>query len=336
MLINVRGRVESDPMGIPAPARMATAAPESFEAMLQQAQQEQVAPQQQQAPVEAPPVEEPAPVVDEAAEAPPEGDPTADAVSSDQTTDATPVPVTQVAGNNVANVLERGEPVRQETAGKGTDSPRTSTDAAESLLAAVMQRGAQATPTPLVAVTSPGVQAIGATKATEAPVRGIEGLAAKSGAPARATAVAGGYRTNAKVSAELIDNARDSVFKQILLKLTDGGGEMRVRLQPPDFGELDLHMTVERGNQLSLWIGAERPEMATMLHDNLDELRSALKAAGLEVTDAQVGTRDGNSDRRGTRGEHEHGDARDTARDADTARNRFGGYVTADGLDFWA
>jgi flagellar hook-length control protein FliK len=134
----------------------------------------------------------------------------------------------------------------------------------------------------------------------------------------------------------MLEQARDSVFKQILMKLNGDGGEMRLRLEPPDLGELDLRLVVEHGNKLSLTIGAERPDLAQLLQRHLDELKQTLQAAGLEVTSAQVETREhGGSrewrDQPASGGQRSHDDQAESA----PQMLRRAGYVTAEGLDFW-
>ena len=113
---------------------------------------------------------------------------------------------------------------------------------------------------------------------------------------------------------------------------------VRVRLQPPEFGELDVRLVVENGNQLNLTIAAERADMTQLLQRHLDELKHSLQAAGLDVAGASVhtrgeGSRDGARDQRGQGGVFA-GDTDEQA--AATTTPRLGGYVSAEGLDFWA
>jgi len=188
---------------------------------------------------------------------------------------------------------------------------------------------------PIVAGQSTAVQAVGATKAAgQGPMRGLDGDWQRATTPLRTPAATAGYRTSEAASAQLLEQARDSVFKQILLKLNPEGGEMRVRLDPPELGELDLHMIVEGGNKLSLSIGAERADLTQLIQRHLDELKQTLERAGLHVTDAQVHTRGEGSHSRHGRDEQRPGSDGETDRDTDI-RPRSGGYVTAEGLDFW-
>jgi flagellar hook-length control protein FliK len=341
MLTTLRGTVELDPMRVPVAASMSTGRDGSFEDVLQQAVEaapesdaaaETAATPAEEAPAEETPVEDQAAEDQGPRETPAEATPELDEAGTVATHMATAEP-------DVTETTRRGEPVRQETAGKGADSPRTSSPRGnETLIAAFVVHGATAgSQTPVAGVAAnAAVGAVGAAKATgEGPARGIDGPAQRFSTPVAAAAVAGGYRTNSVASAQLLEQARDSVFKQILMKLAPDGGEMHLRLDPPELGEVDLHMVVEKGNQISLSIATERQDLTQLLQRHLDELKQSLRDVGLEVTDAQVRTRDG-----GERGQRhdgsgaQHGGA-DDRRDPSNPPTRRGGYVTAEGLDFW-
>jgi flagellar hook-length control protein FliK len=180
------------------------------------------------------------------------------------------------------------------------------------------------------------VAATGATKGAEAAPRGVELPFARANAALRTPSTAAAYRTPGTASAELLEQARDSIFKQVLMQLAPDGGEMRLTLQPPELGELDLKLVVEQGNRLELVIGADRRDLADLLQRHLDELERSLRQAGLEVTSTSVRTRSEfareHGERRAPR--DERGDAPTTEPTKTTARPR--GYVRAQGLDFWA
>ncbi len=341
ILTSLRGKVEADPLRIPAPARASSGGGESFAAVLEQAVQD-----------DAPPAPEPTPPADAAA-APASDEPDPDAAAlppappaddeelpaADRTA-ATTLAAAPTAAAEDADHLRRPEPAGSTPAGRGQDpahATRPGTANAETLLVAVVQHGAQ-TRGPAIALPPAGVAAVGAARAGEAPTRAFDAGLARPTPPVRAAAVAAGYRTDAAGGAALLEQARDSVFKQILLQLHADGGEMRLRLEPPDLGELDLRLVVTNGNQLSLTIAAERADLTLLLQKHLDELKQTLQASGLEVTDAHVHQRDAGAAR-------DEGAFRPAGRgraDADddavtapaTALRR--GYVTAEGLDFWA
>lgn len=342
MLITVRGRVEMDPMRVPLAASMATGRDESFEQVLQETVASEPTqrvdarhPEQERVDhVDA----EPTPAADEAPADEPVVLPTGDATTTPETL-MTPGQGPTANAVDVTDDIRRGEPVRQETAGKGADSPRTSSRQVEPLLVAAMQHGAPAADVPfVVAAGNRGVGAVGAARAVEAPARGIETPFARANAPLRTPATTTAYRTNDVASAQLLEQARDSVFKQILLQLTGEGGEMRMRLDPPELGELDLRLVVEGGNRLQLTVAAERQDVNDLLQRHLDELKQTLQQAGLEVTGASVQTRSEFAREQSRR---------DAARDEGalpgetqdlppTNVQKHGGYVSATGLDFWA
>lgn len=346
MLITVRGRVEMDPMRVPGASTIAAGRDDAFEQVLQQA----VDAEQPQRVDERHPTGERVDDVDEAAadagELASEPAPAAaddELPLTDGPTDAAPheLPAAAHAVANAATAADdtrRGEPVRQETAGKGADSPRPSSRDAEPLLAAVVQRNAGAPAPFAVAERGPAVAGVGATRAAEPATRGVDAPFARAQGALRGPAVAASYRTSSAASAELIEQARDSVFKQILVQLTGDGGEMRLRLQPPDLGELDLQLVVENGNRLSLTIAAERTDLADLLQRHLDELKHTLQQAGLDVASASVQTRSEFARSQQQRDAHRDDGATGTTANPIDQRDESPrrGLVSATGLDFWA
>lgn len=145
-----------------------------------------------------------------------------------------------------------------------------------------------------------------------------------------------GYRTINKATVQMAEAARDSVFRQIAMRINGQGGEMRVLLDPPEIGQLDLHMVVEKGGTVHLSLIAERPELALILEKHMAELKQTLQVQGLSIGNTEVraqreGTRNpGRPDELTHRNtESEEGD------DLSPAGLRRAGYITAEGLDFW-
>jgi flagellar hook-length control protein FliK len=345
MLTTVHGRVEMDPTGIPRPASMSAGRDDAFAQVLQQATEPE--PRVDPRNVEREHTGDDGPADNAVEPRTRERDDVAGA--SEQACEATSAaqPATQPAAHDeivetadATDSIRRGEPVRQETAGKGADSPRTSTAQTaqvEPLLAAVVQHAANVQGPVAVAGGERAVDAIGGARAVDAPTRGTETQLTKAAAALRTPATTGAYRTNGAASAELLEQARDSVFKQILVKLTGDGGEMRVRLEPPDLGQLDLKLVVDQGNRLQLTIAADRQDTAQMLQKHLDELVHTLQQAGLEVAGASVQTRSEFAREQQNRREQPAPDA--FFADADEVQPTTDpkrGYVRASGLDFWA
>lgn len=245
---------------------------------------------------------------------------------------------------DVTETMRRGESERQATAGKGADSPRTSNaagaaDAAELPPAATPRGATGAVGVPVGVVVAESTAARAGTAGGEPTVRGVDAPAFRASGPTRAAAMQAAYATRSMASAELLEQARDSIFKQVLMKLTGEGGELRMRLEPPSLGEVDLRLVVEGGNKLSLAMAAERPDVAALLQRHLDELKHTLQQSGLEITGAEVQTRgefargrDANSGGDGSQGRSDD----DAPRDDFARRPRTGGWVSAEGLDFWA
>lgn len=240
----------------------------------------------------------------------------------------------------------RGEPDRHIGTGKGPDSPlapfvREASARAEREATA---QDAPPTASPRQAFVPAGVPAQAVAQPLTTTVGGDRiGATAAIGATgatrtaAAATAAATGYRTWNNQSVQLAEQARDSVFKQILFKLDADRSEMRLRLDPPELGELDLHLTVEKGGQLRLSIGVERGDLAAAMRQDLGRLEHALQERGLQVVHTEVHARTGGDGR--PHGDTPHGRGNGSGSDdhdeAAIGALRRGGWVTAQGLDFW-
>lgn len=335
MFTTLQGRVASNPMLVPAPASMATGRSTEFAEVLEQVVADQAP--SDEAPAEAPARDEIAPPTAE----------TPQSSASDTPQQPDPEESSQLEWHTHPAANSATGPALAAEAGAETLSGRVGTgpEATNNRAQAPWSHG-QAEPTGLAegpighgtgfapATTQATPVAVAGKTSGEGMVRGLEGAWSKQGSPTRAAAVAAGYRTHNAAAAQRMEMARESVFQQILLKLHDGGGEMRLRLDPPEFGELDLRLVLHEGNKLSLSIAAERQEMAQLLQKHLDQLRQTLESAGLQVTDAQVGARSQqHGDRESSPPLWQDADKQSGAPQPSTARS--GGYLHADGLDFW-
>ncbi len=241
----------------------------------------------------------------------------------------------------------RAAAARHEGAGKGSDvalqaSPQR--DAAASGLSAPTAVGATATITAgsvTGATMGDAIDGVTASQKSGSGTRAaLERLHAEMPQLAQRT-VAGeskslGYRTLNAHAAQLNEQARDSVFKQILFKLGKDGGEMRMRLEPPELGELDLRMTIESGNTLRLSIGTERADLRDLLLSGLDQLKKELEQSGLTVAHAEVHTRQGDKGNgEAFAGSGQTNAQSETEGDAPLLTPARAGWITAQGLDFW-
>lgn len=354
MLTNVHGRIEADPMAFPQAANPADAG-DAFATVLDAAigaGEERVRVDDRNigdrrvddvdAEVEAEADEIPAPAAEELPEQQ-DGElatlPT-DAMAQEAAAAGTERLTESQTSVADASLADRAQAARRESSdGKTTEPVRAAAKpSAEPLLAAalnpmVAQAPAQAT---AVAGKENNVGAIGAARGVAAAAPGPAAALARPNAPLPTPAAAGSLRTNNAASAELIEQARDSVFKQILVKLTGEGGEMRLKLQPPDLGELDLRLVMDQQNRLNLTIAAERQDMAHLLQSHLDELKQTLQQAGLEVAGAQVQTRSDFEREQRQRDEQPQGAAAGAERDSQPTTSPRRGFRSANGLDFWA
>lgn len=243
-----------------------------------------------------------------------------------------------------------GESARRIPTGKDADSPLTPSSSSTAAIGAdtlaqitagarsqaYLTAGSALSGATAAASRAAGV--VGATTANSATVAVGSAAAPSANAPVSAKSVATGYRTLNKQAVLLTEQARDSVFRQVLFKLGKDSGEMRVKLEPPEFGALDLHLEVGKDGNCRLSIGAERADLAALLRQDLEPLKHALQQQGLQVTHAEVHTQPGSDGRRDgaeDRGNRSSADRLDD--DAVSALPRVGsGFVTAQGLDYWA
>jgi flagellar hook-length control protein FliK len=249
----------------------------------------------------------------------------------------TDAPVLMAASEAAAQQTAlRKEPLQKDSdpdAAQNAPAGLDNSAAAKAAGAATLASAGQTTATPGAAASAAGVRVDGSCLTGS-----VAGTSLSASSAVTAKAVATGYRTLNKHSAELTEQARDSVFRQILFKLGKDRGEMRVLLDPPEFGQLDLHMQVENDGRVRLSIGAERADLAALLQQNLEPLKLALQQQGLQVTHAEVHTRTDSDGRRRDSAQHGHRNPSHNFTDeAGAAIAGTGiGYVTANGLDFWA
>jgi flagellar hook-length control protein FliK len=95
----------------------------------------------------------------------------------------------------------------------------------------------------------------------------------------------------------------------VIDRVVEGGGEARLRLDPPDLGEVLIHVRVE-GGHVHVDVHADSPEAVQLLKDSTPNLSSLLGERGLGLADVSV-------DHRGRDGHQQPG-----AQDASGNRGR--------------
>ena len=234
------------------------------------------------------------------------------------------------------NTKEEGETARRNATGEGAASPASL--AIEERLRNQVQRQTVKGVLGLVANAAPTGASPNAPRATGTPMVDKGHHASRTEKPAAAAA---GYRTFSKQTLELAEQARDSVFKQIALRLTPERGEVRMLLDPPDLGQLDLRMSLDQSGRMSLSMLTERPELAVMLDKHMPELVRALAQSGLTMTQASVQQQSRDPKDQAQRNFHGADDFATNAvasagdsnpRIEELARRSF---FTSEGFDFW-
>jgi flagellar hook-length control protein FliK len=81
--------------------------------------------------------------------------------------------------------------------------------------------------------------------------------------------------------------ATEEVALQINKALDESRTEIRIRLDPPELGEVDVHLEF-RELRLTATVSAERPDTLDLLQRDARTLARALRDAGVELADADL------------------------------------------------
>lgn len=114
--------------------------------------------------------------------------------------------------------------------------------------------------------------------------------------------------------------APEQVVEAVIERAEDGGGEVSIRLDPPELGEVLIRVTTD-GDSVRVHIQAERPEAAQLLRNAASALESLLSERGLDLSDVFVG-----ADERGS--EQQFGD-QPRGRDEDESETPFSALLSA-------
>ncbi|MEO1172540.1 MAG: flagellar hook-length control protein FliK, partial [Myxococcota bacterium] len=79
----------------------------------------------------------------------------------------------------------------------------------------------------------------------------------------------------------------EQIPERIRVALEKGQREVRIRLDPPELGTLDVRIAVD-GTDVRLTVRAEHAEASQLLQQSLQDLRLRLSQSGLQLVDADV------------------------------------------------
>jgi len=82
--------------------------------------------------------------------------------------------------------------------------------------------------------------------------------------------------------------ALEQVARAVIERVGQGGGEARIRLDPPDLGQVVIRVRID-GDHVRVEVRAERPEAMQLLRDHTVDLSSLLGGRGLDLSDVFVG-----------------------------------------------
>lgn len=80
----------------------------------------------------------------------------------------------------------------------------------------------------------------------------------------------------------------ESILKQIRVHLRNGITELQIRLDPPGLGELTVRFAYDAG-RVRARVRATDSTTATLVRDNAGDLKLAMRDAGIDITDLDVG-----------------------------------------------
>ena len=84
------------------------------------------------------------------------------------------------------------------------------------------------------------------------------------------------------------------VAQAVIEQLLPDGGQVTVRLDPPELGEVTIRLTIS-SDRVSLEAVVERPEALAILREHQDALGRLLAERGLELADVFVGLQQGHA-----------------------------------------
>jgi hypothetical protein len=121
-----------------------------------------------------------------------------------------------------------------------------------------------------------------------AAVDGTAGVSAPTPSGAAPAAVTVTANDQANSGAGTATSLGTAVANHVMSMLSSGRQEATLQLQPPQLGELTIHVAVQ-GRDVSTWFGAAQPQVQLAVNQALDQLRADLAGAGLNLANAWVG-----------------------------------------------
>ena len=71
----------------------------------------------------------------------------------------------------------------------------------------------------------------------------------------------------------------------VIEQVSEGGGEVRIRLDPPELGRIDVRLDVDRDGNVTSRLVADRQDTLDLLKRDASQLERALQQAGLKTSD---------------------------------------------------
>jgi flagellar hook-length control protein FliK len=147
---------------------------------------------------------------------------------------------------------------------------------------------------------------------TDATVRPAAGAETAPLRPAPAEAPALPAVSAAAEPAELLSR----IGEGLRISLREGRSEIRIRLEPPELGQVRVHIVTENGS-VTVRMMAEVPAVRDAIENGLNQLREGLETRGFRVDGFETTLSGGGAEERGGFAGFDPGDAPDRGRTAD-------------------
>ncbi len=159
----------------------------------------------------------------------------------------------------------------------------TSTKPAQTVTQSLPTQAASAT------TTTTSTVPVANTLASIAAVGGLPASSQSTAQVATAAAVAVPVPASATADAAGVAASPSALAAAIVAMQRSGNSTATLRLDPPDLGELAVHISLSQSAQVNVQLIPSVPQTAQLLNANLMDLRHAMTAAGLTLGQTQVG-----------------------------------------------
>jgi flagellar hook-length control protein FliK len=111
---------------------------------------------------------------------------------------------------------------------------------------------------------------------------------AKQASPTSAALTQPVVKASVSPEQHFVDNNADKIITSIRGQLMPTGGSMKIRLDPPNMGQLQINVTVDRDGTISAAFQTSNEDAAKLLSHSIQHLKTAIESTGVAVDRIQV------------------------------------------------